>query len=128
VAALHGLAPLRLGLRWDRVDPRRPGIHGLETLALDLDAPAPGRIYVVPRDVPRLEYGLASPALGQGARAVEVRGLIRLESWTADAARVFVDLRARMARIDAPGVAFDEAVLGAFTLPRREPDGLAANR
>lgn len=53
---------------------------------------------------------MATPAKGQGARAVELRGVVKI----VDGFRVWLDLKARMERIDAPGARFDEAVRGTF--------------
>ena len=120
VADLYGVVPLvqSFRLRWERRDEREPDVRGEETLTLTLPAFSGGQVFTLPSSEIGVDYTMATPSKGQGARAVELRGLVKVVVWDVDAPRVWLDLKARMARIDAPGVEFDEAVRGLFALTK----------
>ena len=113
VSALYGVE-LRSLLQWERRDRRDPDFMGRETLNLDLTAPAAGRVYEVPGPDVKTSYAMESPSRGEGARAVDLRGTVRV----VEGGRVWLDLKARMERIDRPGVEFDESVRGLFVLTK----------
>ncbi|HEX7899914.1 MAG TPA: hypothetical protein VF950_19255 [Planctomycetota bacterium] len=101
-------------LRWERWDEREPDVRGLETLKLSMLSAWPGQTWTLPSQDLRVDYTMATPAKGQGARAVELRGVISV----VEGKRVWIDLTARMERLDAPGVEFDEAIRGMFALTK----------
>jgi hypothetical protein len=105
-------------LRWTRWDEREPDIRGEESLTLSLPAFSGGRVYTLPSPDLQAEYTMATPSKGQGARAVDLQGIVRVVAWDAESPRVWLDLKARMERLDAPGVEFDEAVRGLFALTK----------
>ena len=118
VSGLYTVIPLvqTYRLRWERWDEREPDVRGEETLTLSLPAFSGGEAYTLPSADLKAEYSMATPAKGQGARAVELRGVVRVITWDPAGPKVWLDLKARMARLDAPGVEFDEAVRGTFVL------------
>jgi hypothetical protein len=105
-------------LHWTRWDEREPDVRGEETLTLTLPAYSGGQQYMLPSQDIKAEYSMATPAKGQGARAVDLQGIVRVVLWDPLSPRVWLDLKARMARLDAPGVEFDEAVRGLFALKK----------
>ncbi len=117
VSGLYGIEPRRtLDFRWERRHPRMPGVIGIEMLSLELAGPKAGRTYALPGDDIRASYAMESPSRGEGARAVALAGRVSVDDLDGRETRVTLDLRARMERIDAPGVEFDESVRGTFTL------------
>lgn len=98
-------------LRWERRDRRDPDFMGRETLNLELKSREVGRVYDVPGPGLTLSYSMESPTLRQGARAVELRGQVRVVE-----DGVELNLRARMERTDLPGVYFDENLTGTYAL------------
>jgi hypothetical protein len=117
VSALYGLDQT-YRLRWTRWDEREPDVRGEETMTLSLPASSAGQLYTLPSPDIKAEYTMATPSKGQGARAVDLRGFVRVIAWDLSSPRVWLDLKARMARLDAPGVEFDEAVRGLFALTK----------
>jgi hypothetical protein len=103
-----------LYFRWERWDERAPEIRGLETLTLALPSPQPGRSYSLPQSDVRADYTMETPAKNQGAKAVDLRGTVQVLAPLFGAARLRLDLKARMTRLDAPGVEFDEILKGEF--------------
>lgn len=99
-------------LRWERWDRSAPDIRGLETLTLSMFSAFPGQRYVLPSADLKAEYTMATPSKGQGARAIDLRGVVSF----VEGGRVWIDLKARMERLDAQGVEFDEAVRGLFPI------------
>lgn len=117
VDSLYGTEPRRtLDFRWERRHPGMPGVIGIEKLSLELAGPKAGRTYALPGDGIQASYAMESPARGEGARAVALSGRVRIDDLNGRETRVTLDLRARMERIDSPGVEFDESVRGTFTL------------
>jgi hypothetical protein len=118
--ALEGL-PRRsetpLQLLWTREDRRAPGVRGTETLTLELPDLRAGRIYSLPADDVRAEYGMATPAKGQGARAVRLEGTVRVDEVTRTEVGVTLDLTALMTRLDV-SAEFHETIHGSFRLRR----------
>lgn len=108
-----GLYSLTAALRWERRDRREPDLIGREILTLNLTAP---KAYEVPGPDVRTSYAMESPSRGEGARALDPRGRVVVEDVNGPEIRVTLDLRARMERIDRPGVQFDETVRGTYVL------------
>lgn len=113
-ADVSGLYGTTHRFTWERRDEREPGVRGLETLTLSLPVSSRGRLFSLPSSEVGAEYTMATPSKGQGARAIEIRGVVRL----VEGDRVWVDLKARMERLDVPGVTFDEAVRGHFAIAK----------
>lgn len=112
----------RFVLRWDREDRHRPGLVGTEILTLDLDDVAPGTVYRLPGSNVHAEYGMATPSLGQGAKAVALTGRVRVEAVTAEEYLLEVNLAAQMARIDLEST-FTETLSGHFRVPKGGTEG-----
>ena len=115
VRGLYGLVET-YRLHWTRWDEREPDVRGEETLTLTLPAFSGGVVYKLPSPDLKAEYSMSTPSKRQGARAVDLRGIVRVVAWDPSTPRVWLDLKARMERLDLPGVVFDEAVRGLFAL------------
>jgi hypothetical protein len=115
VSGLYAMDKESFQLRWERRDAREPDVRGEETLTLSLPAGSAGRTFTLPSPEVDVTYAMATPSKGQGARAVDIQGVVSVVG----NGRVWLDLKARMERLDAPGVEFDEAVRGLFTLPEK---------
>lgn len=109
----------RLVLHWEREDRRRPGVVGTETLTLDLEDLVSGKVYAFQDGGVRVNYAMATPSLGQGARAVELTGQVRVDEVTPSDVLLEVDLSATMARLDREAT-FAETIRGHFRVPRRK--------
>ena len=108
----------RLVLHWEREDRRATGIVGTEDLILEIDELVGGKLYRLPDDRARATYRMATPAKGEGAKAVDLEGSLRVDEVTGTHVALTIDLAARMSRLDVVGE-FDERVRGSFRLARR---------